>query len=244
MSPHRPLIGLTGRTKRAADIAGIVASLGAAEVDVYIRAYARAIHEAGGLPVHLPGFVDPGELAGRLDGLVLTGGTDIDPSNYGADADPDAYDPEPERDRFELGLVAVAVAEAVPILGICRGAQLLNVWAGGSLHQHVAEHARYDSAIDEAVDVALVQPGTRLHDLYGDHLPINSLHHQTIDRLAPGWVIAARGAGGEVEAVEWPGHDVLAVQWHPELLGTRSGDPLFAWIVERARARSGDQVAI
>jgi len=244
MSPHRPLIGLTGRTKRAVDIAGIVASLGAVEVDVYIRDYARAIHDAGGLPVHLPGFLEPGEFAGRLDGLVLTGGTDIDPSYYGTAADPHAYDPEPERDRFELGLVDLAVDEDLPILGICRGTQLLNVWAGGSLHQHVAEHARYDAAIDDPVDVAVIEPGTRLHDMYGDRLPINSLHHQTVDRLAPGWVVAARGAGGEVEAVEWPGHDVLAVQWHPELLGTRAADPLFAWIVERARERSGAQVVI
>jgi len=244
MNPNRPLIGLTGRTKRASEITGIVSSLGPAEVDVYIRAYARAIHEAGGLPVHLPGFLDPSEFAGYLDGIVLTGGADVDPSHYGAVADPHAYDPEPERDRFELGLIELAVAEDLPVLGICRGTQLLNVWAGGTLRQHVPEHARYDVATDEAVDVALIEPGTMLHDLYGDRLPINSLHHQTVDRLAPGWIVAARGDGGEVEALEWPGHDMLAVQWHPELLGTRSGDPLFGWIVERARARASAQIAI
>ena len=242
MSPNRPLIGLTGRTKLAADVAGIVASLGRAEVDLYIRDYARAIYEAGGLPVHLPGFLRPDEFAGRLDGLVLTGGTDVEASVYGAAADPRAYAAEPERDRFELGLIDLAVDEHLPILGICRGTQLLNVWAGGTLRQHVPDHARYDVAIHEAVDVASIEPGTLLHDLYGDRLPINSLHHQTIDRLAPGWVVAARGDGGEVEALEWPGHDVLAVQWHPELLATRSADPLFSWIVARARDRA--QLAI
>ena len=156
----RPLIGLTGRTKRGAEIAGIVPALDAAEADVYIRDYTRAIHEAGGLPVHLPGFLDSAAYAGRLDGIVLSGGTDLDPVHYGAEAHPEAYQPEPERDRFELGLVDLAVDEGVPILGICRGAQLLNVWAGGTLCQHVPEHARYDTAAEVAVDVALVERGT------------------------------------------------------------------------------------
>jgi putative glutamine amidotransferase len=237
MTRTRPLIGLTGRTKRGAEVAGIVSSLDEVEVDVYIRDYARAIHEAGGLPVHLPGFIDPGAYAGRLDGIVLSGGTDIDPRQYGAAAHTEAYEPEPERDRFELGLIDLGVAEEIPILGICRGAQLLNVWAGGTLRQHVPSHARYDTPADAAVDVAVVEPGTTLHGLFGDRVPINSLHHQTIDRLAAGWRVSARSADGEVEALEWPGHDVVAVQWHPELLATRAGDPLFTWVVERARAR-------
>lgn len=237
MTP-RPLIGLTGRTKRVADIAGFPDSLADVEADVYVRDYARGVYEAGGLPVHLAGFLDPAAYAGRLDGILLSGGTDIDPARYGAAPDAHLYDPEPDRDRFEIGLVDVAVDEGVPILGVCRGAQLLNVWAGGTLRQHVPDHARYDVAASAAVDVAVIEPGTLLHEVCGDRVSINSLHHQTIDRVAEGWRVAATSADGEVEALEWPGHDVLAVQWHPELLDTRASDPLFAWIVERARARS------
>lgn len=238
MTRRRPLIGLTGRTKRIAEIAGFPASLDAFEADVYVRAYARGVYEAGGLPVHLAGFLDPREYTGHLDGIVLSGGTDLDPAHYGARPDPHAYPAEPDRDRFELGLIELATDEDVPILGICRGAQLLNVWGGGSLRQHVPEHARYDVAADEPVDVARIEPGTQLHELYGDRLAINSLHHQTIERVADGWRVAAVSGDGEVEALEWPGHDVLAVQWHPELMSTRPDDPLFAWIVERAQARS------
>ncbi len=237
MTRRRPLIGLSGRTKRAAEVAGFPASLDDVEIDVYVRDYARAIYEAGGLPVHLAGFLDPREYAGQLDGVVLTGGTDLDPAHYGAPLDPHAYPAEPERDRFELGLVDLAVEEDLPILGICRGAQLLNVWAGGTLRQHVSGHARYDVPADELVDVAVVVEGTRLHGLCGDRVEINSLHHQTIERVADGWRVAAVSEDGEVEALEWPGHDVLAVQWHPELLRTRPRDPLFTWIVERAHAR-------
>jgi putative glutamine amidotransferase len=234
---RRPLIGLTGRTKRVGDIVGFPDSLADVDADVYVSDYARGVYEAGGLPVHLVGFLDPAAYAGHLDGIVLSGGTDIDPALYGAAPDPHVYAPEPARDRFELGLIDLAVEDDVPILGICRGAQLLNVWAGGTLRQHVPEHARYDTAAGDPVDVAMIQPGTRLHDLCGDRVAINSLHHQTIDRLPDGWRVAAVGGDGEIEALEWPGHDVLAVQWHPELMATRPDDPLFGWIVERARAR-------
>jgi putative glutamine amidotransferase len=104
------------------------------------------------------------------------------------------------------------------------------------LHQHVPEHARYDVPPADRVDELRVEPGTRLHDFYGPHHTVNSLHHQTVDRVADGWVVAARSTDGTVEALEWPGHDVVAVQWHPELLPTSATDPLFAWLVERAGA--------
>lgn len=234
-SSARPLIGLTGRTKRAGDIVGFPRGLAEVQVDLYVADYARAITAAGGLPVHLPQHVDPAEYAGVLDAVVLSGGADVDPARYGAPLDPDTGPLEPDRDEFELGLVDVAVRDAVPVLGICRGLQLLNVWAGGTLHQHVPTHARYDLPPAERFDELTIEPGSRLGELYGPTHRVNSLHHQTVDRVAAGWVVTARSADGTVEALEWPGHDVIAVQWHPEMLPSAATDPLFRWLVERAR---------
>jgi putative glutamine amidotransferase len=235
---HRPLIGLTGRRKRGADVAGFPDGFADVAMDVYVSDYARAVTAAGGLPVHLPQHVDPREYAGRLDGLLLSGGADVDPVHYGAAAEPATGPVEDDRDRAELGLVELAVAEDLPVLGICRGLQLLNVWAGGSLHQHVPAHARYDLAPDDEFDAVVVEPASRLAAMYGRRLRVNSLHHQTVDRVADGWVVTARSTDGTVEALEWQGHDVIAVQWHPELLPGAATDPVFAWLVERARARA------
>jgi putative glutamine amidotransferase len=232
----RPLIGLSGRVKRAADIAGFPANLGAVEVDVYVSDYARAVTAAGGLPVHLPQHVEPGEYAGRLDGLLLSGGADIEPERYGAAPSPQTGPVEGGRDDAELALIELAMAEDLPVLGICRGLQLLNVWAGGSLHQHVPGHARYDLPPAEQPDLVTVTPTSRLGLMYGSSRRVNSLHHQTVDRVADGWLVTARSADGTVEALEWPGHDVIAVQWHPELLAGAATDPLFAWLVDRARS--------
>ena len=232
----RPLIGLTGRRKRGADLRGFPGSLADVELDVYVNDYARAVTAAGGLPVHVPLHVDPADYVGQLDGLLLSGGADVDPALYGAEPDTDLIPPEPARDRLELGFVDVAITDDVPVLGICRGLQLLNVWGGGTLHQHVPEHARYDVPPGDRVDELVIEAGTRLHSFYGPHHTVNSLHHQTVDRVADGWVVAARSSDGTIEALEWPGHDVVAVQWHPELLPTSAIDPLFAWLIERAGA--------
>ncbi|MFV0309997.1 MAG: gamma-glutamyl-gamma-aminobutyrate hydrolase family protein [Desertimonas sp.] len=234
----RPLIGLTGRTCRAGATGGFPEPMADLMVEIFVEAYARAIHEAGGLPVHLPEFLDPTEFAGRLDGLVLTGGADVDPARYGAPPDPELGALEPDRDRFELGLVDVAMGEDLPILGICRGVQVLNVWGGGTLHQHVPAHARWDRDPQLLVDEVAVEVGTRLHALYGGRRRINSLHHQTIDRVANGFIVAARAADGVVEGLEMPGREVLGVHWHPEMLAGRADDPVFAWLVERATARA------
>jgi putative glutamine amidotransferase len=232
----RPLIGLTGRVKRGRDLVGFPTSLGHVEVDVYVSDYARAITAAGGLPVHLPQHVDPAEYTGRLDGLVLSGGADVDPHRYGEPPLAQTGPVEPERDAAELALIDALVAEDRPVLGICRGLQLLNVWAGGTLHQDVPAHARYDLAASEPFDEVAVTPTSRLGLMYGSSRRVNSLHHQSVDRVADGWLVTARSADGTVEAMEWPGHDVIAVQWHPELLPGATTDPLFTWLVDRARA--------
>ena len=188
--------------------------------------------------MHLPQHVDPAAYAGHLDGVLLTGGADVDPVRYGAAPDPATGPVEDERDAAEVALIELAVAEQLPVLGICRGLQLLNVWAGGTLHQDEPAHARYDLAVDDAFDEVVVEPGSRLEVLHGGRIRVNSLHHQTVERVADGWVVTARSGDGTIEAIEWPGHDLIAVQWHPELLAGAPTDPLFAWLVERARARA------
>ena len=124
------------------------------------------------------------------------------------------------------------------MLGICRGLQLMAVADGGTLHQDVPPHSRFDLEPSTLIHEVEVTPGTVLHDLVGDRLPVNSLHHQTIDRLPAGWVVSARADDGTIEAIEAPERRALAVQWHPELLATRDVDPIFAWVVDAARARS------
>ena len=174
----RPLIGLTGRRKLGAQVAGFPDSFADVALDLYVSAYAEAVTSAGGLPVHLPQHVDPAEYAGHLDGVLLSGGADVDPVRYGAVADPATGPVERERDAAELALLELAVAEELPVLGICRGLQVLNVWAGGTLHQDQPAHARYDLRVDDAFDEVTVEPGSRLAALHGEQVRVNSLHHQ------------------------------------------------------------------
>ena len=241
MTTARPLIGLSGRRKRGADIAGLPASLAAVEIDLYVSDYARAITAAGGLPVHLPQHVDPAEYAGRLDGLLLSGGADVDPERVRRRTAARPHPPEPDRDAAELGLVELAVADDLPVLGICRGLQLLNVWAGGTLHQHVPEHARYDLPPERRFDEVDRRAGSRApRDVRRTSSASTrcTTRPSTASRAAGS--STARSGDGTVEALEWPGHDVIAVQWHPELLPGAGSDPLFAWLVERAaRRRAG-----
>jgi putative glutamine amidotransferase len=235
----RPLIGLTGRRKPARDVAGFPESLHQLPVDLYLAGYAQGVIEAGGIPLHLPldlALDDIESVLQRLDGMVFTGGADIDPSEYGAAPSWMPYDSEPLRDAHERSVLATAIGRGLPTLGICRGLQLLNVQQGGTLHQDVPAHARYDVPPDhEAHDVRFVE-GSQLHRLYGPTAKVNTLHHQTIDRLGSGLTIGALADDGTIEAIELQGKPVLAVQWHPEMMQSRAVDPAFAWLVQTASA--------
>jgi putative glutamine amidotransferase len=228
-----PVIGLTGRRRPGADVAGTTAAMRALPFDVHVHAYSHAVAAHGGIPFQLPFAIDPALVVSRIDGLVLTGGADIDPARYGAARDPATVRTEPERDAFELALLDAARSRGIPVLGICRGCQLVNVAFGGSLHQHVPAHARFAGAPDAIAHVAHITPGTALHGLLGATSAVNSLHHQALDRIGHGLVVAAT-ADGAVEAVEHRHEPVLAVQWHPELLALPQ--PVFAWLIERATA--------
>lgn len=233
-----PLIGLTGRRKTGAAFVGQPETLKAIEGDWYYVDYARGVYAAGGLPVHLPLDVDPALFVDRLDAIVMTGGSDVGPDRYGAKPLDSIETTETERDDFELGLLDAATSAELPILGICRGLQILNVHAGGTLHQHVAAHSRYDVDPSELTHDISIVAGSTIAGLYGETHSTNSLHHQTVDEVGAGFTVTAQHEDGTVEGFEHDSLPILAVQWHPELLNTRLEDPLFGWIVDQARTHA------
>jgi putative glutamine amidotransferase len=214
-------------------IDGMPESLGELHIDMYYADYARGVYEAGGLPVHLPLDADPADWVHHIDGLVLTGGADIDPARYGQENTASEF--EVERDAVEFVLYETSLTDGIPVLGICRGFQLINVHAGGTLHQHVEGHARYDVSPSTTVHSLVVEHTTVTHDLFGDGHRVNSLHHQALDVLGEGLRVTARAEDGTPEAIEHTDAEVLAVQWHPEMMN--HGDPSFGWVVEAARRR-------
>jgi putative glutamine amidotransferase len=191
-------------------------------------AYVRSALAAGGVPVVLSPLLGPSYAARALDGadaLLLTGGEDIDPSYYGAQPSPLLQPPSRERDLFELALFAAARQRELPILGICRGIQLINVGLGGTLYQDLA--AERPGAVDHNPEGARsarshrirLAPGSRAAEALGsDAGMVNSFHHQAIRDLAPGLIASGWSEDGLIEAVETPPEVtwLLAVQWHPE----------------------------
>ncbi|MEU3057630.1 gamma-glutamyl-gamma-aminobutyrate hydrolase family protein [Streptomyces griseus] len=183
-------------------------------------AYPRLVRAAGGRAVLLP--PDDAADAARdtvaaLDGLVIAGGADVEPARYGAVADPRTGPPARERDAWELALVRAAVEQRVPLLGICRGMQLLNVALGGTLHQHLDDHTGGPGVFGSHPVTPV--PGTAYADAVPETAVVPAYHHQAVDRLGDGLVASAHAPDGTVEALELPGHGslVLGVQWHPEM---------------------------
>lgn len=182
--------------------------------------YHRLVQRAGGLAAMLPPDEDQAAAArivSRLDGLVISGGPDVEPVRYGAEVDPRTGPPARERDAWELALIDAALASGTPLLGICRGHQLLNVFLGGTLVQHLDGHAGRPGVFDHH-EVKPV-PDTLLAEILPDPLSVPTFHHQAVARLGEGLVPSAHSADdGTVEAVELPDVEgfVLGVQWHPE----------------------------
>jgi putative glutamine amidotransferase len=229
----RPLVGISAYP-RTVDIVPIPTVL-----HTISRFYVDAVARAGGAPVVLP-VVDPGlapAVLGRLDGLVLPGGGDVGPGCYGAEPEPETHGVDPERDAWELACASFAVDEGLPLLAICRGAQVLNVALGGTLEQHVPGHARADR-YDEHVHPVRLAP--RLAAVMGaDEVGANSLHHQAVGRPGTGVEPIGWAPDGTVEAFEVDRRPaVLAVQWHPELLPDEPAHQrLFSELVAAAAGR-------
>jgi putative glutamine amidotransferase len=212
--------------------------------------YVRSVEKAGGLPLVLaPGSPsDAPELIGRLDGLVMSGGSDVDPALYGEPRHPKVTQVVRERDEFELALAREALQRDLPLLAICRGHQVLNVATGGTLIQdipfqlpravdHDPERERWETAHD-----VLVLPGTKLRALLGrDRVAVNSFHHQAVKDLGRSLVVSARSAVDDViEGIEAPDRRfALGVQWHPEGFWkqTESFHPLFEALVREGEGR-------
>lgn len=207
--------------------------------------YVAAVHRAGGVPVLLPPLPDgAAEALAGVDGLLVAGGADVEAERYGAAPREGNDTPRRDRDDWELALLGVALERGVPVLGICRGAQVLNVATGGTLHQHLPDVVGSDvhrpaPAQHGRVQVE-VQPGSALAEAVGPTVDVPCYHHQAMDRLGGGLRATAWAGDGTVEAVELPGEAfVLGVQWHPEL--DVDDDRLFVALVQAAaRQRSPD----
>jgi putative glutamine amidotransferase len=206
------------------------------------EAYLQRCRAAGADVEVIPWDGDPAMDVARFDGLVLCGGDDVDARRFGEENHPSVKLVDPRRDAYELALVREAASRGVPLLGVCRGAQVMNVALGGTLVQHVPEvEGAFEHGGGARHEVRL-QDGTRLRSLAGrDRAGVNSFHHQAVGRLAPGLRAAAHSGDGVVEAVEGDGPFLVGIQWHPEREGNDEplGQGLFDALAEAARRRSG-----
>jgi putative glutamine amidotransferase len=225
----KPLIGVTTSELRPGQLATLRRHGEPPHAEMALGiTYVRAIEAAGGVPVVMPplGPAAVPALVARLDGLLLSGGPDLAPEAYDAQPHAELGTTEPGLDAFEYEIVREALGIGLPILGICRGAQALNVACGGTLHQHLPDvvgdavmHRQCEDGRRPTHPVDIV-PGSRLARILGTtHLAVNSFHHQAVDRLGAGLRVGARSPDGTIEAVEDPTRPlVLAVQWHAETL--------------------------
>ena len=201
--------------------------------------YVAAVQRAGGLAVLLPPDegADPDEVLALIDGLLLVGGTDVDPASYGAEREPATTHTTPARDEFEIALARRALELDMPLLGVCRGMQVMNVAAGGTLTQdveNVGVHRHTPGVFgDHEVEV---DPGTLAERAAGEpRHAVKSHHHQGIGRIGAGLVVSARADDGEVEALEVPDKRfALGVLWHPE---EDEASGLIAAFIDEVRTR-------
>jgi putative glutamine amidotransferase len=239
----KPLIGVTTSELRPGELATLRRHGEPPHAEMALGiTYVRAVEAAGGIPVVMPplGLADVPALVASLDGILLSGGPDLAPAAYDAPPHPELGTTEPALDSFEYAVIAEALRLDLPILGICRGAQALNVALGGALHQHLPEVVgdavihRQSKDGRQPSHVVEIVPRTRLAGVLGsERLAVNSFHHQAVDRLGRGLRVCARAADGTVEAIEDPSRPfVLAVQWHAEtLVDGRERRPLFDELV-------------
>jgi putative glutamine amidotransferase len=234
----RPLIGLTVGASRAKD--GL-------EYARLRTTYIQAVEAAGGLPVLVPPLKHATALFEKLDGLLLPGGADVDPVFYGESMN-GALTPNPELDRLELAAARWAVEHDLPMLGICRGQQVINVALGGSLVQHIEGHAP-EGARDWLHHGFHVEPSSQLASvLGGTRFEVNSHHHQAVKELGSGLVAVAWADDGTIEGVERASGDawLLAVQFHPEDLvpNHAASNRLLEAFVHACRERASDKQAL
>lgn len=233
----RPVIGICAAVESAA-----WGAWQEVEVNISQRTYSQGIDEAGGLPLLLPpseaGTAEPGELLGLLDGLLLSGGSDLDPASYGATPDPQTTNTRADRDAFELALAHGALERDLPVLGVCRGMELLNVACGGTLDQHLADATLHVHTPGQFSDHEVrLEPGSLAARAVGaEPGSVRSHHHQGVDRLGEGLVVSGWAEpGGTIEAIEMPDRRwVLGILWHAE---EERRSPVLAALTAAAQAK-------
>ncbi len=231
----KPLIGVTGRPTWGFTYDEAPFILKDARIDLHWAEYSEKVATAGGLPVQLPLATDPEEVVDRLDGLLLTGGTDVMPQAYGSTPGTNLERIEPERDEFEFSVLNAAAEKGIPVLGICRGNQVINVTFGGTLiadlHPDRGEgHSsmRYPRHIGR--HEVTFEAGSTLADIYGPAAMVNSFHHQSVDIVGNDLRVTGRTHDGVVEAIEHVDKPIVGVQWHPEMM--RFQEPIWDWFVK------------
>ena len=218
----QPLIGITG---------GLIDGSAGVPVCQLGQAYVTAVQRAGGIPMVIPVGIEGSALAGllsRLDGVLLSGGGDIDPLLFNGAPHPKVYGISPERDAMEITLVKTALQMDKPLLAICRGIQVLNVALGGQLYTHIQDQVEHSLKHDwfpkfprdKLAHTVSLKCESQLDQIYGaDEIRVNSLHHQGISRVGEGLIATAFAPDGLVEGLEVKGAAfALGVQWHPECL--------------------------
>ena len=243
----RPVIGICSAVERA--------RWGVWDMDAFLiaRSYVEAVQRAGGLPVVLvpdPALLErPDEALDLIDGLILAGGADIDPASYGAEAHPETKGAVPERDAFELALTRRALERDLPLLGICRGMQLMNVARGGTLEQHLpdshghSDHRRVLGTFDDADHDVRLAEGSLAHRTAGEAVHgTKSHHHQGVGALGEGFEVTGWAVMDDLpEAMEDPElRFALGVQWHPEADETSR---FIGALVKEAAGKRADGVA-
>ncbi len=216
------------------------------------QAYVDSVLRAGGLPLLIPVMEKEGDLKASLgvcSGLILTGGQDISPLYFGQEPRKALKQVSAERDRYDLSLYGLARDRGLPVLGICRGMQVVNVARGGTLYQDLADEAAFtlkhlqEAGRSQVSHSVTLLPEGRLHGLWGDRVQVNSFHHQAIRDLAAGFIISARSDDGVIEAIEAEDMDrdpVFAVQWHPEELSATRPEmaALFRFFIQLCEKRA------
>ena len=239
-----PLIGITTRVIEASGLGVVPKGIDGAHLWGVFADYCEAVSGAGGIPVMIPRSVNPRDMVTRLDGLLLSGGEDVDPYRYNMEPVPESTQHDREREEFEFGLVSAAIESGIPILAICRGCQVVNVARGGTLIQHLPEvdgfsHADTQEHRSTRRHNVAVAAESMLRVALGADVDsegiaaVNSYHHQAIDEPGNGLRIVAWAPDGTIEAVESTEDKVLAVQWHPEM---HAGvDPIFNWLISESK---------
>lgn len=226
----KPLIGIIGNL--LIDQGGMFPGYERAYVN---NDYVQTVAMAGGTPFILPLISDYETIKGQIenmDALIISGGYDVNPLIYGEEPIPQQGFLCPERDDYDVKVVKIALELNKPILGICRGLQILNAVLGGSLHQDTSKvegcyikHTQ-SSRPDVPSHTVEVVKGTKLHDILGEIVLTNSFHHQVIKEVAPGFKVSARAKDGVIEAIEKEDSFIIGVQWHPEMMAKKDSKML------------------